>query len=140
MDTADRTHAVRRRRGSPASRRCGPTGHPHVVPICFALEGDTLYTAVDHKPKRSRELQRLANIAANPAVSVLADHYDEDWSQLWWVRADGVARLAAPGAATRTRAPLELLRARYAQYRDAHGLGTAIVVAISRFTGWSARG
>ena len=67
-----------------------PDGSPHVVPIVFAVDGDTIYTAVDGKPKRSRQLQRLANIAAHPRVTVLADRYDEDWSQLWWVRADGV--------------------------------------------------
>jgi PPOX class probable F420-dependent enzyme len=115
-----------------------PDGAPHVVPICFALEGDTLYTAVDHKPKRSPELQRLANIAANPAVSVLADRYDEDWSQLWWVRADGLAHVADPGSDDHARA-VELLSARYPQYRDAPQLGRAIVVAIGRLSGWRAR-
>ena len=74
-----------------------PDGAPHLVPICFALEGDTLYSAVDHKPKASTALQRLANIAANPRVSLLADRYDEDWSLLWWVRADGTAHVAAVG-------------------------------------------
>jgi PPOX class probable F420-dependent enzyme len=115
-----------------------PDGSPHVVPICFALAADTLYTAVDHKPKRSRELQRLANIAANPAVSLLVDHYAEDWSQLWWVRADGLARIAAPGSDEHVRATA-LLRERYPQYRDAPELGRAIVVEISRFSGWRAR-
>src|SRR5260221_14749245 len=66
-------------------------GRPHVVPIVFALDGDTLYFAVDSKPKRTTHLQRLKNIAANPAVSVLADHYDDDWTRLWGVRADGTA-------------------------------------------------
>jgi PPOX class probable F420-dependent enzyme len=112
-----------------------PDGSPHLVPICFALDGDTLYTAVDHKPKRSPELQRLENIAANPAVSLLADHYEEDWSRLWWVRADGLARVSEPGSADHARA-VELLSARYAQYRDAPELGRAVVVEISRFSGW----
>ena len=76
-----------------------PDGRPHQVPICFALEGRALLTAVDHKPKRTLALRRLANIAGNPAVSVLADRYDEDWSRLWWVRADGLARIAAPRSA-----------------------------------------
>jgi PPOX class probable F420-dependent enzyme len=111
-------------------------GSPHLVPICFALEGDRLYSAVDHKPKRSRALQRLENIAANPAVSLLADHYAEDWSQLWWVRADGIARIAEPGTAAHERAT-ELLRARYEQYRGAPDLGAAIVVEITRWTGWA---
>jgi PPOX class probable F420-dependent enzyme len=115
-----------------------PDGSPHLVPICFALDGDTLYTAVDHKPKRSRELQRLQNIAANPAVSLLADHYEEDWSQLWWVRADGLARVCEPGSDDHARA-VELLCSRYTQYRDAPELGHAIVVEISRFSGWTSR-
>jgi PPOX class probable F420-dependent enzyme len=114
-------------------------GRPHLVPICFALDGDTLYTAVDHKPKRSRALQRLENIAANPAVSLLADRYAEDWSQLWWVRADGIARIAEPGGAAHARA-VELLCARYEQYRGAPELGQAIVVEIMRWTGWDAGG
>ncbi|HEY1480845.1 MAG TPA: TIGR03668 family PPOX class F420-dependent oxidoreductase [Gaiellales bacterium] len=112
-------------------------GAPHLVPICFALEGDTLYSAVDHKPKRSRSLQRLANIVANPRVTLLADHYDEDWSTLWWVRADGIARLAEVGEPAHVRA-VELLRSRYAQYRDAPPLGTAIVVELESFSGWRA--
>lgn len=67
-------------------------GRPHVVPMTFALlsggeHADALVTAVDAKPKRTTDLQRLRNIAANPAVSVLVDHYDDDWTQLWWVRA-----------------------------------------------------
>jgi PPOX class probable F420-dependent enzyme len=114
-----------------------PDGSPHVVPICFALDGDTLYTAVDHKPKRSVELQRLANIAANPRVTLLADHYAEDWSTLWWVRADGTARVAEVGEPAHGRA-VELLRARYPQYRDAPALGRAIVVTVERLTGWKA--
>src|SRR5260370_1995902 len=68
-----------------------PEGRPHVVPIVFALEGDTLYFAVDSKPKKTTKLTRLKNIAANPAVSVLVDHYENDWTKLWWVRADGTA-------------------------------------------------
>jgi PPOX class probable F420-dependent enzyme len=114
-------------------------GRPHLVPISFALEGDTLYTAVDHKPKRSRELQRLDNIAVHSEVCLLVDHYDEDWTQLWWARADGVARIAEPGDPAHARA-VELLSARYAQYRGAPALGRAIVVEVSRFTGWRAAG
>ena len=68
-------------------------GSPHVVPFCFAIgEGDVLYTAVDAKPKSTLELKRLDNVRANPHVSVLVDHYDEEWTQLWWVRVDGPAR------------------------------------------------
>lgn len=136
MDTeAARTYFLTSRVARLATVR--PDGTPHLVPICFALDGDTLYSAVDHKPKRSAELQRLANITANPRVTLLADHYAEDWTTLWWVRADGAARIAEVGSDAHGRA-VELLRERYPQYRDAPALGRAIVVEIDRFTGWSA--
>jgi PPOX class probable F420-dependent enzyme len=115
----------------------GADGRPHLVPIAFALDGDTLYTAVDHKPKRTTGLRRLENVAANPSVSVLADHYDDDWSALWWVRADGVARTVAPHEPLRARA-VALLQARYEQYQRRPPTGPAIVVSISRWSGWRA--
>src|SRR3954467_6285648 len=94
----------------------GEDGRPHLVPIVFAVAGDTVYTAVDDvKPKATQRLRRLRNIAANPAVALLADHYDDDWSALWWVRADGTARLVDPGAGEAERARA-LLAERYAQY------------------------
>ncbi|WP_131773873.1 TIGR03668 family PPOX class F420-dependent oxidoreductase, partial [Protofrankia symbiont of Coriaria myrtifolia] len=68
-------------------------GQPHLVPVTFALQDNAIVTAVDHKPKRSTALRRLANIAANPRVTLIADHYDEDWQTLWWARADGLARV-----------------------------------------------
>src|SRR3954468_13483873 len=89
-----------------------PDGRPPVVPIVFAVDGDLLYTAVDGKPKSTTALQRLANIAANPAVSVLVDHYDEEWTRLWWVRVDGTARVVDAAEAA-----LDLLAARYPVYR-----------------------
>jgi PPOX class probable F420-dependent enzyme len=111
-------------------------GTPHLVPICFAIDGDTVYSAVDHKPKASRALQRLANIEANPAVSLLADAYSEDWSALWWVRADGVARVVEAGAPEHDRAA-RLLRARYAQYAGAPAFGPALVIRVHQWHGWS---
>ena len=101
----------------------GPDGRPHVVPICFVVDGDTLYTAVDEKPKRTRALRRLRNIEANPAVEVLIDHYEEDWSQLWWVRLRGRARVVE-----RDERALELLCAKYEQYRDSPPAGPFVVV------------
>jgi len=95
----------------------GAGGKPHVVPITFAVDGDTIYFAVDAKPKRTTDLKRLRNIAANPSVSVLVDHYEDDWARLWWVRVDGTARLLADGAQA-VRAT-DLLAARYPQYRRA---------------------
>lgn len=75
----------------------GADGAPHVVPCTFALLGDaTIVSAVDHKPKRTAALRRLANVAANPRVAILADHYAEAWDALWWVRADGMARSWPP--------------------------------------------
>src|SRR4051794_17873586 len=94
----------------------GPDG-PHLVPVCFAVAGDTVYTAVDAKPKRSGRLQRLRNLEADPRAALLADHYeDEDWDALWWVRATGRARVLAPGDAE-AEAAVDRLVARYAQYR-----------------------
>lgn len=107
-------------------------GAPHVVPICFALDGDTLLTAVDQKPKRSADLLRLRNIAAEPRVSVLADAYDDDWSKLWWARMDGIAEV------TESEHAIGLLRARYLQYTDAPPEGPVIAVTATSWSGWRA--
>ncbi|MET0684581.1 MAG: TIGR03668 family PPOX class F420-dependent oxidoreductase [Solirubrobacteraceae bacterium] len=116
-------------------------GRPHVVPCTFAVLGeDTIVSAVDHKPKRTTALRRLANIAANPRVAVLADHYEDDWDALWWARADGVARVLEPGAETGLRAEaVRALAARYAPYRERPPAGALVVVAVERWSGWSAR-
>jgi PPOX class probable F420-dependent enzyme len=111
-------------------------GRPHLVPICFALARDTLYTAVDEKPKRSRRLKRLANIEADPRVTVLVDHYEDDWSRLWWARLDGVARILDAGD-ERERA-LALLREKYDQYRREPPTGPVIAIGIENWRGWSA--
>src|SRR5215510_12043371 len=112
-------------------------GTPHVVPIVFAVDGDTIFFAVDQKPKRTRDLKRLRNITDNPAVAVLVDHYDDDWSTLWWVRADGTARVLPPGPET-DRA-IALLTERYAQYHDQLPPGPAVAIAVESWSGWSAR-
>jgi PPOX class probable F420-dependent enzyme len=112
-------------------------GQPHLVPITFALDGDAIVTAVDHKPKRTTDLRRLRNIAADPRVSVLADHYEDDWSMLWWVRADGGARILQPGAPEHGRAVARLAE-RYEQYRERPPEGPAIAIAVRRWTGWRA--
>jgi PPOX class probable F420-dependent enzyme len=108
-------------------------GSPHVVPIVFAVDGDTIYSAVDGKPKRSRQLRRLANIAAQPRVSVLVDRYDEDWSQLWWVRADGAATVHDSSPTART-----LLSAKYPQYSGVSLDGPFLHIAVDRWSDWSA--
>jgi PPOX class probable F420-dependent enzyme len=118
----------------------GAAGRPHVVPISFALDGDTIYHAVDHKPKRTTQLRRLSNVAANPRVAVLADHYeDDDWEALWWVRADGVGRVLDPGSAEARRA-VELLRERYPPYREAPPSGAVLAVDVERWSGWRGDG
>jgi PPOX class probable F420-dependent enzyme len=110
-------------------------GQPHVVPIVFAVDGDTIYTAVDWKPKTTRQLRRLENIAANARVAVLVDHYADDWTQLWWARADGAARIAAGAAEQRA---LELLSARYVQYVAEPPPGPVVAIDVRAWTGWQA--
>lgn len=111
-------------------------GWPHIVPIVFAVVGDTLYFAVDSKPKRTTDLKRLENIAANPSVSILADQYDdEDWARLWWVRADGVARVVTDG--DEAHRAIALLAEKYLQHRLERPAGPVVAVAIRRATGWS---
>jgi PPOX class probable F420-dependent enzyme len=117
-----------------------PAGHPHIVPVTFVLDsrpgqGDWVYTAVDHKPKSTTRLQRLRNIEAQPRVALLADHYADDWTQLWWVRADGEAAVLAAAAG-----PLRLLAARYPQYAARPPAGPVIAVRVDRWTGWAAAG
>jgi PPOX class probable F420-dependent enzyme len=112
------------------------TGHPHVVPIVFAVHGDTLVSAIDHKPKRGTDLRRLANIAENPLVAVLVDHYTEDWDRLWWVRADGRAGLV-PSGSPEAEDALDRLGARYHQYQERRPDGPVILVEVDRWSGWS---
>ena len=138
----DATEARARFVSAPVARLAtvAADGRPHLVPVVFALDGDTLYTAVDDvKPKATTRLKRLANIAANPAVALLVDHYDDDWTALWWVRVDGTARLVDPGEPEAARARA-LLAERYPQYRVAPPPGVAIAVAVERWSGWAATG
>lgn len=113
------------------------SGHPHLVPVVFALDSDTVWTAVDRKPKTTRALLRLANIEAHPRVSLLVDHYDDDWSQLWWVRADGnAARVPADGEGAAIG--LSALAARYPQYREHPPAGPLIRITVDTWRSWSA--
>ena len=114
----------------------GRDGRPHIVPITFAMGDDELYFAVDHKPKRTVNLQRLRNIEANPAVSVLVDHYENDWSKLWWVRMDGQARIVDAGE--RRDQAIGLLCARYEQSRSVPLAAPVVAIAVQRMRGWSA--
>jgi PPOX class probable F420-dependent enzyme len=112
------------------------TGAPHLVPLTFALDGDTLWSAVDGKPKRSTGLRRLDNIRAHPAVSLLVQHWDEDWSALWWVRADGTGTVSAEPATVQRAA--RLLSAKYEQYRRVGIPGPVIEIRISGWREWAA--
>jgi PPOX class probable F420-dependent enzyme len=110
-------------------------GQPHLVPVTFDLRGDSIVIGVDHKPKRTTNLKRLRNIQVNPRVAVLADHYDEDWSRLWWVRADGLATVVSDDAGR--AGPVERLCAKYSQYREEAPAGPIISITITAVSGWS---
>jgi PPOX class probable F420-dependent enzyme len=111
-------------------------GHPHLVPATFAVDGDTVTIAVDHKPKRHADLKRLRNIEENPAVALLVDHYEDDWGQLWWVRADGRARVLANEDAAEL---VSALIYKYEQYREIRPSGPVIEIAVTRWSGWLAK-
>ena len=113
-----------------------PAGRPHLVPVVFALSGDEVLLAVDEKPKRTRDLQRLANIRANPMVAVLVDHYEEDWSRLWWVRIRGSARVVEEGADLERAAAA--VAEKYAQYGSKPPEGPVIIVTAEEWLGWAA--
>jgi PPOX class probable F420-dependent enzyme len=110
-------------------------GRPHLVPVVFAVDGDRVYSVVDAKPKRTTALRRLANVAENPAVALLVDHYDDaDWDALWWVRAEGRGRVLTPEAGEAALA-VRLLRERYPQQQ---AVGAVLAVDVERWSGWSA--
>lgn len=108
-------------------------GRPHLVPMVFAMSGDEVFSAVDAKPKRTTSLKRLANVRANPHVALLADRYDDDWSELWWARADGRARVL-----DHDERALALLAERYEQYRESPPAGPILAVTVERWSGWRA--
>jgi PPOX class probable F420-dependent enzyme len=111
-----------------------PDDRPHLVPIVFAVRGDTVYSAVDAKPKRTLELARLTNVAAHRQACVLADHYEEDWSALWWVRGDGRARVLDPGCAE-AKSAIARLRERYPQQQVT---GAVLALDVECWSGWAA--
>jgi PPOX class probable F420-dependent enzyme len=111
-------------------------GRPHLVPVCFALSGDSVHIAVDHKPKRSTELRRTANLRATGQACLLVDRYDDDWSQLWWVRLDGRGRVVVDRA--EASAALIALATKYPQYREQSPVGPVLAIEIERYRGWSA--
>ncbi|MEM7095127.1 MAG: TIGR03668 family PPOX class F420-dependent oxidoreductase [Actinomycetota bacterium] len=131
---------LRRVAGAPVGRLATVTedGAPHVVPFCFALdtESGAIYWAVDHKPKSTAELKRLANLAAEPRVSFVVDEYADDWSQLWWVRVDGTSAVVV--SESEREHALDLLAAKYTQYREVRPVGAVVRVDPTRFVGWAA--
>jgi PPOX class probable F420-dependent enzyme len=132
------TAELRRRfASSPAVRlsTVRPDGGPHVVPMVFALVDDTVYSAVDAKPKRSRNLQRLVNVRADPRCALLVDHYEDDWRQLWWVRADGRGEVIEEPPPDHLG--ISALVARFPQYREEPPSGPLLVVTVDHWTGWS---
>jgi PPOX class probable F420-dependent enzyme len=112
-----------------------PDGSPHLVPIVFALDGETVVSAVDDKPKTTRELRRLANIRGDPRVSVLVDHYEEDWAAVWWVRIDGRARVIDAGPALDH--VVALLAEKYPQYAADPPPGPAVLIEVETWRWWS---
>jgi len=113
----------------------GADGLPHLVPFVFALKGDTLYWAVDSKPKRTPELQRLRNIRRDPRVGVLIDTYEDDWALLWWVRLRGKARFLTGDERTRA---VNALRGKYPQYREQPLDGDVVAIDVEEWVGWQA--
>jgi PPOX class probable F420-dependent enzyme len=125
-DIADRVAAARVGRLATVTA----SGRPHVVPVCFALHEGAIVTAVDAKPKSTRALRRLDNVRATGRASLLVDHYEEDWSRLWWVRVDGPAEVIDSDAA------IDALVAKYEQYRAARPAGPVIVLRPAAWRSW----
>lgn len=111
-----------------------PNGQPHVVPVTYALAGNSVVTMIDHKPKTTDRLQRLINIENNPVATLMSDHYSEDWSALWWVRVDGEASIHIGGRVWEESAAA--LRAKYGQYAENSPRGPAVVISVDRVTSW----
>jgi PPOX class probable F420-dependent enzyme len=113
----------------------GADGAVRLVPICFAVVGDHVVSAVDHKPKRTGQLRRLDDMVASGTATVLIDHYDDDWTQLWWVRVRGRATVHDPGDRAADPA-LAALAAKYAQYSERPPTGSVYEVAIEEIRSW----
>ena len=114
---------------------CGADRRPHLVPVTFAVRGDLVVTAVDHKPKTTTALRRLRNIAENPAVAFLADHYEDDWTRLWWVRVDAAASVVTGGR--QWAEAIGWLVERYPHYREVAPDGPVVLARVSRWSGWA---
>ena len=116
------------------------SGQPHVIPICFVYDGKRFFSPIDEKPKRAApsKLKRLKNIRENPKVSVVIDHYKEDWRKLAYILVFGKARTLQSGV--KHRSAIKLLRRKYRQYRAmAIDERPMIVIMPKRIVTWSAR-
>ena len=133
MDDAEALHRL-------AAARVGrfvsitPDGRPHIVVVTFAVIGLNVVHMIDEKPKTTMRLQRLQNVETLPVASLLVDHYEEEWNQLWWVRVDGEVSIEKDGGnwwEARSR-----LKGKYRQYRNTPPTGPAIFLSIDRLTHW----
>ena len=133
----DRAESLRRLAGATNGHlgTVRPDGRPHVVVATFALVGEDIVTAIDRKPKTTQRLQRLVNIEANPAVTFLVDHYEDDWTRLWWVRVDGTASIHADGPVRDTA--VNALVGKYERYNQTPPDGPVIVIRTDRLVAWS---
>jgi PPOX class probable F420-dependent enzyme len=116
-----------------------PEGRPHLVPICFALTReagrDLIVSGTDEKPKTTMSLRRLRNIRAHPAVTLLVDHYEEDWTRVWWVRVDGTGSVIEEGP--EWESAVTRLREKYRQYETVGLSGAVVAIAVDRWRGWA---
>ena len=106
------------------------------MPICFAMSGDRVVSVVDGKPKRTVQLQRLENVRRTPDVQLVVDHYDDDWSSLWWIRISGRGRVIEYG--NEREEAIDLLVAKYRQYREHRPTGPALLIEIAQISSWQA--
>ena len=134
MDRAETQRFARARVARLAT--VSPDGGQHLVPIVFVLVDDVVWSAIDSKPKSTRALRRLDNIRSHPRVSLLVDHYDDDWTRLWWVRIDGDARVVGRDA-DEAAAALAALVAKYPQYQADPPAGPLVRVDITQWSSWS---
>jgi PPOX class probable F420-dependent enzyme len=139
MTTLDDPERRRRFAAAPVARLATlrPDGTPRLVPITFALADGLICSVVDDvKAKRTMRLARLADVARDPRVALVVDHYADDWSRLWWVRVDGAAAVLADGP--QRAAAVAALRAKYPQYEGAELAGPLLAVTPTRWSGWAA--
>lgn len=115
-----------------------PDGQVDLVPVAVAFLGDAVVFAVDHKPKTTRRLQRLRNIEHDPAVTLLFDHYESDWSQLWWVRVRGTARILPDDDQELRPLALDALTYAHPQYAQRRPDGPVVWIDTTEWTGWRA--